>query len=143
MADSIIESAYYTTLITLDTQNQPRARIVEPFLQKKEYVIWMATNPKSRKVTQLKNNTTATLHYFDKNNLGYVSLMGNAFLVNDDSTKNKIWKEDWEKFYPNKKQDYLLIKFVPNTLELISVFGGFTGNKTTWKPEQVKLRIPK
>ena len=46
-ADSIIKSAYYTTLITLDTKNQPRARIVEPFLPKKEYVIWMATNPNS------------------------------------------------------------------------------------------------
>jgi general stress protein 26 len=140
-ADSIIKSAYYTTLITLDTKNQPRARIVEPFLPKKEYVIWMATNPKSRKVNQLKHNTVATLHYFDKTNLAYVSLMGNAFLVNDDATKNEIWKEGWEKFYPNREQDYLLIKFVPNTLELISILGGFTGDKATWKPEQVKLRV--
>ncbi len=138
-ADAIIKSAYYTSLITLDKNNQPRARIVEPFLPKKNYIIWMATNPKSRKVVQLKNNSTATLHYFDKNKLAYVSLMGNAFLVTDEKMKNEIWKEGWEKFYPNKKTDYLLLKFVPKTIELISISDGFTGDKTTWKPHLVNL----
>jgi len=140
-ADSIIKNAYYTTLITLDSEHQPRARIVEPFLPKNEYIIWIATNPKSRKVAQLKQNSATTLHYFDKTKLAYVSLMGNAFLVNDSTTKNEIWKDGWEKFYPNKEKDYLLIKFVPETLELINIIDGFTGDKDTWKPHQVQLRI--
>jgi len=138
-ADSVIKSAYYTTLITLDDDNQPRARIIEPFLPKENYVIWMATNPKSRKVNQIKNNSIATLHYFDKNKLAYVSLMGNAFLINEDKTKSEIWKEDWAKFYPNRKTDYLLIKFIPNTIELISILDSFNGDKTTWMPHQVIL----
>ncbi len=137
--DSIIKSAYYCTLITLDKDNQPRARIVEPFSPKEHYVIWMATNPKSRKVAQLKGNSKTTLHYFDKNKLAYVSLMGNAFLINDDSVKQKIWKDGWERFYPNRKTDYLLIKFIPKTVELISITDGFTGDKTTWKPHQIVL----
>jgi len=137
--DSVIKSAYYTTLITLDKDNQPKARIVEPFLPKENYVIWIGTNPKSRKVNQLKNNSKTTLHYFDKNKLAYVSLMGNAFLVNDDETKQKIWKTGWERFYPNRKTDYLLIKFIPKTIELISISDGFTGDKTTWKPHQIQL----
>ncbi|WP_456377042.1 pyridoxamine 5'-phosphate oxidase family protein, partial [Lutibacter sp.] len=68
-ADSIIKSAYYATLITLDKHQQPRARIIEPFAPKDHYVIWIGTNPKSRKVNQLKNNSKTTLHYFDKNKL--------------------------------------------------------------------------
>ncbi len=139
VADSVIASAYYATLITLDKNKQPRARIVEPFLPKEHHIIWMATNPKSRKVQQLKNNSKTTLHYFDKNKLAYVSLMGNAYLVNDTATKNEIWKDGWEKFYPNKDRDYLLIKFVPKTIELISISDGFTGDKSTWKPHQVNL----
>jgi len=79
------------------------------------------------------------LHYFDKNKLAYVSLMGNAFLVNDDKIKQKIWKEGWERFYPNRKTDYLLIKFIPKTIELISITDNYTGDKTTWKPHQVFL----
>ena len=139
IADSIINSAYYASLITLDANYQPRARIVEPFSPEKNYVIWMATNPKSRKVTQLKNNSSTTLHYFDKNKLAYVSLMGNAFLVNDIASKNRFWKDGWENFYPNKDKDYLLIKFVPKSLELISISDGFTGDNTTWKPHLVTL----
>jgi general stress protein 26 len=123
----------------LDAKNQLRARIVEPFLPEKNHIIWMATNPKSRKVTQLKRNSTTTLHYFDKNKLAYVSLMGNAYLVTDDSIKNTKWKVGWEKFYPNRTTDYLLIKFVPKTLELISISNGFFGDKTTWKPHKVVL----
>ncbi len=138
-ADSIIKSAYYATLITLDKHYQPRARIVEPFTPKDHYVIWIGTNPKSRKVNQLKNNSKTTLHYFDKNKLAYVSLMGNAYLVNDEKHKQAIWKEGWERFYPNKKTDYLLIKFIPKTIELISITDGYTGDKTSWKPNQVVL----
>ncbi len=136
----IIKSAYFTSLITLDKNLQPRARIVEPFLPKNDFVIWMATNPKSRKVVQIKQNSKVTLHYFDKKKLAYVSLMGNAFLVNDDNKKQEIWKEGWDKFYPNKKADYLLIKFIPNILEMISITDNFTGNKKTWMPHRVVLR---
>ncbi len=136
----IIKSAYFTSLISLDENLQPRARIVEPFIPKKDFVIWMATNPKSRKVAQIKRNSKVTLHYFDKNKLAYVSLMGNAFLVNDIDKKQEIWKEGWEKFYPNKKTDYLLIKFIPNILEMISITDNFNGNKNTWMPHRVILR---
>lgn len=135
----VIKTAVYSTLITLDKNNQPRARVIESFLPEENYVIWMATNPKSRKVKQLKNSSTATMHYFDKNKLAYVSLMGNAFLVNDETIKNEKWKDGWEKFYPNKNKDFLLIKFIPKTIELINITAGFTGDKTTWKPHQIIL----
>ena len=139
-AKSIIESSYFCTLITQDKNGQPRARVVEPFLPEKDFTVWMATNPKSRKVAQLKNNSKTTLHYFDKSKLAYVSLMGDAYLVNDSILKTQKWKEGWEKFYPKRDKDYLLIKFVPHTLELISPSKNYSGDKTTWKPHQVILR---
>ncbi len=139
-ATKIISNAYYASLITIDINGQPRARIVEPFPPENNFIIWMATNPKTRKVAQLKRNNTSTLHYFDKSKLAYVSLMGKTFLINDDTIKNKIWKKGWEKFYPDRKKDYLLLKFVPNTVELISISDGFTGDKKTWKPHIVVLQ---
>ncbi len=140
VSDSIIKSAYFTTLITVDKNGQPRARIVEPFLPENEYVVWIGTNPKSRKVNQLKQNSKATLHYFDKSKLAYVSLMGNAFLIDDDSIKSKKFKKGWEKFYPNKNNDFLLIKFIPNSLELINLSQGYSGDSITWKPHSIRLR---
>ena len=135
-----IKETYFGTLITLDKNGQPRARVMEPFEPDENLIIWLATNPRSRKVTQLKNNSTATLHYFNKSNLSYVSLMGNAYLVNDETIKLQKFKDGWDKFYKNQKEDYLLIKFIPKTLELISTSTKFSGDSITWKPHQVQLR---
>lgn len=136
----IIKSAYFATVITIDKKGQPRARVMEPFEPTENFIIWLATNPRSRKVAQLKANSKMTVHYFDKANLGYVSLMGTAFLVDDEAIKAQKFKDGWDKFYKNQKEDYLLIKFVPNTLELISIPNNFTGDEVTWKPHRVELR---
>lgn len=136
----IIKDCYFGTLINIDQNGQPRARAMEPFDPEDDFTIWMATNPKSRKVAQIKTNSQVTIHYFDKNNLGYVSLMGNAFIINDNAIKSQKWKDGWEQFYQNQEEAYLLIKFVPETLELISIPTGFTGDEDTWQPHSVILR---
>ena len=136
----IIKDCYFGTLINIDQNGQPRARAMEVFAPENDFTIWMATNPKSRKVAQIKNNSQVTMHYFDKNNLGYVSLMGNAFIVNDNAIKAEKWKEGWEQFYQNQEEAYLLIKFIPETLELISIPNGFTGDVATWQPHKLVLR---
>jgi len=134
IAREIMKAAYYCSLITLDENNQPRARIMEPFPPEENMTIWLATNPKSRKVKQLKKNSKATLQYFDKNNLGYVSLMGNAYLIDDEKIKQKYWRDSWASFYANQKEAYLLIKFIPNKLEVISTKHGIDGDSLTWQP---------
>lgn len=139
-AKAIINDAYFGTLITVDANGQPKARIMEPFSPDDDFTVWLATNPKSRKASELKANSTATLHYFNKTKMEYVSLMGNAYLVNEEMIKAQKFKEGWDKFYPNKKEDYLLIKFIPKTLELISVNNQYPGDSVTWKPHQVILR---
>lgn len=139
-AKEIIKNTYFASFISVDNYGQPRARVMEPFLPDTNFVIWLATNPRSRKVKQLTANPKVTMHYFDKANLGYVSLMGNAYLVNDEAIKATKFKKGWDRFYKNQKEDYLLIKFVPKTLELISIPKAFTGDSITWKPHLVVLR---
>jgi general stress protein 26 len=139
VARQIIDSAYLGTLITLDVTGQPKARIMEPFRPDSHFVIYLATNPKSRKVKELQQNNKATLHYFDRKNIGYVSLYGKAIPVQDDSLKKQFWKEGWERFYHNRDKDYMLIRFIPSYLELISIPAGFTGDEKDWKPSRVEL----
>lgn len=130
----IIANAYYCSLITVDEHGVARSRIMEPFPPEENWEVWMATNPKSRKVEQIETNNQVTLHYFDKNNLGYVSLMGKAYLVHDNSKKEKYWKDEWKAFYANRTDAYLLIKFVPEWMEVISVKHGLNGDVVTWEP---------
>ena len=138
-ARKIITDCYYGTMITIDAKGQAKSRVMEPFEPDDNFVIWMATNPRSRKVVELKNNSKVTMHYFSKRLMAYVSLMGEAKLVNDKESKQKHWKQGWEKFYPDREKDYILIKFVPEVLELIDIPEGLTGDKSTWKPEQVRF----
>ncbi len=136
---ALLNQQEYLTLVTIDDEGQPRARVMEFIKPDEQFGIWMGTNPKSRKVEQIRRNSTATVHCFDPGKLAYISLMGNAYIENSDSLKRVKWKEGWERFYPDRKKDFILIRFVPHTLEYIGIVEGYTGDPETWAPHQVKL----
>lgn len=136
-AREIIKGSGMCALITLDEGGLPQVRTMDPFEPESDFTIWLATNPKSRKVVQLENNPNVTLYYADKNDNGYVSIYGTAELVNDQKEKNKRWKEEWKDFYPNRTDGYLLIKVIPTRLEVINYSRGINGNPDTWQPAQV------
>jgi general stress protein 26 len=136
-AREIIQASGKCALITLDDNNLPQVRTMDPFEPETNFTIWLATNPKSRKVNQIKNNPNVTLYYSDKKDNGYVSIYGIAELVIDDKEKEKRWKEEWEEFYPNRSDDYLLIKIAPTRLEVINYSAGISGNPDTWQPAVV------
>ena len=132
-AREIMDASPTCVLITLD-KKIPRARTMDPFKPEKDFTVWLATNPNSRKVKEIKKNATVTLYYQDGEN-GYVSLYGRATLVDEQSEKDRRWKAAWSAFYPNRNDAYLLIKVVPAKLEVISYKRGINGNDKTWQPE--------
>ena len=132
-ARDIIEGAGTCALITSDASGLPSVRVMDPFIPESDFTIWFGTNPKSRKVNQIKNNPKVTLYYLDKNSSGYVVIHGNANLVNDQSEKDKRWKTEWDAFYPNRTDDYQLIKVSPIRIEVISYTHGIIGDPTTWE----------
>ncbi len=136
---ALIGRAYFTTVVTRGRDGIMRARVMEPFAPDSAWVIWLATNDRSRKVAELRHNPQMTLHYFDRSSPGYVSLYGKAFLVNDSTAKARIWRPGLEKFYPGRRH-YLLIRFEPERLEMIDVGAGLPGDSTTWSPYIVRLR---
>ncbi|MBX2971394.1 MAG: pyridoxamine 5'-phosphate oxidase family protein [Cyclobacteriaceae bacterium] len=131
-AREIMEASPTCVLITLD-KKMPRARTMDPFKPEKDLTVWLATNPNSRKVKEIKKNAVVTLYYQDGEN-GYVSLYGKATLVNDQVEKDKRWKDEWSAYYPNRNEAYLLIKIVPLKLEVISYKHSLKGNSRTWQP---------
>lgn len=140
VAREIMVSAKTCALITVDKQNQPRTRMMDPFVPEKDFTVWLGTNPKSRKVTQIKNNPKVTLYYLDESNSGYVTLHGKAELVSSLDMKEKKWKENWEAFYPDKKENYLLIKVIPESIEVISYTHNIISTKENWLPPIVHFK---
>jgi general stress protein 26 len=126
-------SASTCALITLDKNGLPMVRTMSPFLPEKDFVVWFGTNPKSRKVIQIKNNPKVTLYYLDSDVSGYVVIHGIAQLADDQQEKNKRWKVEWEAFYPNRTEDYLLIKVSPQSMEVLSPKYGIIGDPATWQ----------
>ena len=132
-ARDIISSASTCALITLDENNVPMVRTMDPFQPESDFTIWFGTNSKSRKVKQLKNNPTVTIYYPEKNNSGYVVLHGEAKLIDDPKEKDSHWKPEWEAFYPDKSEGYLLIKVVPKWMDVLNIPQGIMGDPTTWE----------
>ncbi len=136
-AREIMVASGTCALITQDHEGRSRARVMDPFLPENDFTVWFGTNPKSRKVNQIKNDPRVTLYYFDSKASGYVMIHGIAQLVDDQHEKEKRWKDEWKSFYPDKSNGYLLIKVSPEWMEVVSYSYGIVGNPTTWEPPVV------
>ena len=133
-AKEIMISTGTCALITQDQNGISRVRMMDLFSPEENLTLWFGTNPNSRKVTQIKNNSSVTVYYRDKDDSGYVMIYGKAELINDQKLKNSYWKDSWKSFYPNKKESYLLIKITPIWMEIVSPPRNIVGNSETWEP---------
>jgi general stress protein 26 len=138
-AKEIMETTRYCALITLDTSGHPQVRTMDPFSPDEDMVVWLGTNVNSRKVREIRNDSRVTLYYEAPDAGGYVVIKGNAYLIDDPEKTEKYWKEDWDKFYPNKNSTYILIQIVPKKLEIIYYQHGITGSSKTWAVPQIEF----
>ena len=143
-ARDVIGKARYATLVTVDRDGQPQARIVDPVAPEADWSVWVSTNARSRKAAQLEANPRVTLLYFDAARESYVTLVGAARLVRDPAEKAKRWREEWKPFYKNgyRDEDFLLIRVEPQRLEISSPALGMNNDPITWRPVTLDLRQP-
>ena len=135
-AAQVMEKARYCALVTIGRDGHPQARVVDPFPPERDLTVWIATNPITRKVEQIRTDPRVTLFYFDPSGPGYVTLLAKAELVSDPVEKARHWKEEWAAFYANKNrgEDFILIRCKPIRLELVSYGHGLLNDPSTWRP---------
>ena len=138
-AREIMVSAETCALITLDDKGRARVRAMDAFDPETDLTVWFGTNSKSRKVNQIKNDPRVTLYYLDSDASGYVMIHGIAELIDNKKEKEKYWKDEWEDFYPNKAETYLLIKVSPIWMEISSAPRSIIGDTVTWQPPKVLI----
>ncbi len=73
----------------------------------------------------------------DNGGAGYVTLHGIAEVVDNIIEKEKRWKNEWSSFYPNKPNGYILIKVIPQWMEVISYSRGIIGDAVTWQAPKI------
>jgi general stress protein 26 len=134
IARRLISAAKYATFITLDEQGAPRSRMVQPKAPERDFTVWFATNPRTRKVQDIARNTHVVLHYFDPVREGYVSIVGTAVVARDKATKDAHWDPAWNGFYKDRENGVVLIRVTPDHLEIVSDKDHITGDNATWRP---------
>ena len=115
---------------------------MDPFPPGDDMVVWLGTNPKSRKVSEIGKNPRVVLYYFDLPSQSYVTISGTGRIVDDSLEKKRHWKDEWKDFYPDREKGYLLIAVTPEKLEVVSVKKGITGDASSWNPPSVNFRTP-
>jgi general stress protein 26 len=141
VAKDIIAAARYCTLVTIGADGQPQARIVDPFPPDADLTIWIATNPLTRKVQEVRRDSRVTLLYFSSATFEYVTVFGTAAVDADSRNKAAHWKTDWAALYKdqNRGEDYMLLRVKPSRLEVVSVRRGVNNDPKTWRPVSVDV----
>ncbi len=131
-AREIIGRLKYCALITIDSAGRANVRTMNPFPPEEDMTVWMATNSRSRKYDEIKKNPNVTLYYADHSKAdGYVTIIGKAVLVDDMEEKLKRKREYWDQSFPD--WNYLiLIKVIPERMEVINYKRRFYGAEVTW-----------
>jgi general stress protein 26 len=138
-AREIIGLQKYCALVTLDSTGRPNVRTMNPFPPEDDMTVWIATNSRSRKASDIRHNPAVCLYYADHGRAtGYVSISGKAYLVDDMNEKLKRKREYWTQAFPDWKY-LLLIKVVPEKIEVINYRHGLVNDTLTWKPPTVNL----
>ncbi len=140
-AKEIMIEAHFCALITLDENGKQQARTMDPFSPEDDFTVWMGTNINSEKVKEIRNNSAVTLYYQSSDGSGYAVILGNAILVQDSVKKAKYWKKEWERFYSENREDYILIKATPVKLEVLNYKRSIEGDSKTWAAPSVDFKL--
>lgn len=131
-AKELMGTARYCALITLDKSGHPQVRTMDPFPPEENMQIWLGTNTNSRKVNEIRNDSRVSLYYEAPDATGYVVIQGRAYLKNDPENITKYWKDEWDRFYPDKNSMFMLIQVVPEKLEIIDYTHDIIASPETW-----------
>lgn len=132
----VVQKARYCSLITIGADGHPQARIVDPLGPEDGFTLWVATNPLTRKVAEIKREPRVTVLCFDAASESYVTMLAQASIVTDADERARRWKKEWTPFYKSgaNGDDVMLIRLAPRRLEIVSVGRGMAGDPKTWRP---------
>ena len=75
--------------------------------------IWFSTNTSSKRVAQLLRNPKACVYFVDFNQWKGLMLVGTAEVLQDTESRQRLWTEGDEKYYPLgvTDPDYSVLRF--------------------------------
>jgi general stress protein 26 len=129
----------YCALVTINSLGQPQVRTMNPFPPEDDMTVWMATNSRSRKVKEIQGCLQVCLYYADHQSAsGSVIITGQAVLVDETSEKLKRRRDYWDQAFPDW-QYLILIKVIPQRLEVLNYQRGLLNADVTWQAPSIEF----
>ena len=138
-ARELMATQKYCALITLDETGRPSVRTMNPFPPDEDMSVWFATKDVTRKIEEIRRDPRVTVYYSDHQQAtGYVAIKGRAELITDTAVIKKRWREYWKTAFPDPKS-IVLIRVVPERLDVLNYKKGMLGDSVTWRTPSVEL----
>jgi len=67
--------------------------------------IWFSTNTSSKRTSQLARNSKACVYFVDFEQWMGLMLVGDVEVLQDRESKQRLWREGFEKYYPSGVTD--------------------------------------
>jgi general stress protein 26 len=110
----LIDNASATIISSIDESGFPNTKAMLP-PRKRDGIktIFLTTNTSSMRVKQYTANPKACIYFYDKRFFKGVMLKGNMEVLQDTHSKEMIWKDGDEMYYPKgvSDPDYCVLKF--------------------------------
>lgn len=113
----IIDKTNVTIISSVDEDGFPNTKAMLPPRKRngiKE--IYLTTNTSSMRVKQYSENPKACIYFYDKRFFRGIMMKGNMEILLDAKSKEMIWKDGDEMYYPKgvTDPDYCVLKFTAN-----------------------------
>ena len=111
---NLIDKANVSIISSIDADGFPNTKAMLP-PRKREGIkhIFFTTNTSSMRVKQYTDNPKACVYFYDKRFFRGVMLKGTMEVLHDSTSKEMIWNDGDEMYYPKgvTDPDYCVLKF--------------------------------
>jgi len=111
---NLIDKAGISIISSVDEDGFPNSKaMLAPRKREGLKHIFFTTNTSSMRVRQYLNNPKACVYFFDKRFFKGVMLRGTMEVLHDSASKEAIWKQGDEMYYPKgvTDPDYSVLRF--------------------------------
>jgi len=111
---NLIDKQGIAFIASVDGDGFPTMKAMYPSRKRKSIRnFWFSTNTSSERVAQYKANPKASIYFCDRRFFRGVMLLGKMEVLEDAATKEMIWQDGDEKYYPLgvSDPDYCVLKF--------------------------------
>ena len=122
---NLIDKASVSIISSVDEEGFPNSKAMLPPRKREDIKhFYFTTNTSSMRVRQYFHNPKACIYFFDKRFFRGVMLRGTMEVLHDSASKEMIWKEGDDMYYPKgvTDPDYCVLKFTAQSGRYYSHF---------------------